>query len=81
MGLAYMLTFAFVHHPYLVCILFGMPSLHLFTLKGFLFSCFYTFLMLISKLMLISATARPKKSILSNVQVTITPELQTALIV
>ena len=31
----YMLTFAFIHHPYLVCILFGMPSLHLFT---FLFS-------------------------------------------
>ena len=26
-----MLTFAFMHHPYLVCILFGMPSLHLFT--------------------------------------------------
>ena len=23
-----MLTFAFMHHPYLVCILFGMPSLH-----------------------------------------------------
>ena len=26
-----MLTFAFMHYPYLVCILFGMPSLHLFT--------------------------------------------------
>ena len=25
-----MLTFAFIHHPYLVHILFGMPSLHLF---------------------------------------------------
>ena len=25
-----MLTFAFMHYPYLVCILFGMPSLHLF---------------------------------------------------
>ena len=25
----YMLTFAFMHYPYLVCILFGMPSLHL----------------------------------------------------
>ena len=26
-----MLTFAFMHYPYLVCMLFGMPSLHLFT--------------------------------------------------
>ena len=32
-----MLTFAFMHHPYLVCILFGMPSLHLYTFL--LFSC------------------------------------------
>ena len=30
---AYMLTFALMHHPFLVCILFGMPSLHL--------QCFY----------------------------------------
>ena len=30
-GFANMLTFAFVHYPYLVCILFGMPSLHRFT--------------------------------------------------
>ena len=30
-----MLTFAFMHHPYLVCILFGMPSLHLFTFLMF----------------------------------------------
>ena len=30
MGLANMLTFAFIHHTYLVCILFGMPSLHFF---------------------------------------------------
>ena len=34
-GFAYMLTFAFMHHPYLVCILFGMPSLHLFTFLMF----------------------------------------------
>ena len=34
-----MLIFAFMHHPYLVCIPFGMPSLHLFT---FLFSCYFT---------------------------------------
>ena len=26
-----MLTFAFMHYPYLVHVLFGMPSLHLFT--------------------------------------------------
>ena len=26
-----MFTYAFMHHPYLVCILFGKPSLHLFT--------------------------------------------------
>ena len=30
-----MLTFAFMHYPYLVCILFGMPSLHLFTFLMF----------------------------------------------
>ena len=46
-----MLTFAFMDYPCLVCILFGMPSLHPFT---FLFSCFYTFLVLIS------VTTRPK---------------------
>ena len=34
-----MLTFAFMHHPYLVCILFGMSSLHLFTFLVFLYSC------------------------------------------
>ena len=44
-GFANMLTFAFMHHPYLVGILFGMPSLHLLTFLMFLFSCFYTFLM------------------------------------
>ena len=31
-----MLTFAFMHYPYLVCLLFGMPSLHLFTFLMFL---------------------------------------------
>ena len=36
-----MLTFAFMHHPYLVCILFGMPSLHLLT-----FLMFFNFLFL-----------------------------------
>ena len=30
-GFANALTFVFMHHPYLVCILFGMPSLHIFT--------------------------------------------------
>ena len=35
-----MLTFAFMHHPYLVCIFFGMPSLHLFTF----FNVFFYFL-------------------------------------
>ena len=39
-----MLTFAFMHHPYLVCILFGMPSLHLFTfLMFFIFLFLYFF--------------------------------------
>ena len=42
-----MLTFAFMHHPYLVCILFGMPSLHLFT-----FLMFFLFLFSIVKLFL-----------------------------
>ena len=35
-----MLTFAFMHYPYLVCILFGMPSLHLFTFLMFSMSCY-----------------------------------------
>ena len=35
MGFANTLTFAFMHHPYLVCILFGMPFLHLFTFLMF----------------------------------------------
>ena len=39
-GFANTLTFAFMHHPYLVYILFGMPSLHLFTFLMFLFSCY-----------------------------------------
>ena len=67
----------------------SLPCLHTFwhaiptsfyIFNVFLFSCFYTFLMLVSNLMLISATARVK-SILSSVQVTTTPELETALIV
>ena len=37
-----MLTFAFMHYPYLVCILFGMPSLHLFTFLMFFKSLGYT---------------------------------------
>ena len=72
MGLI-MLTYAFIHHPYLVCIHFGMPSLH-FNVFIFLFLYFFDV-----NLMLISATARAKKSILSSVQVTTTPELETAL--
>ena len=67
-----MLTFAFVHYPYLICVLFGMPSLHLLTF--FLKSCFCTFLMLIS----ITVRPKPKKNISS---VTTTPELETALTV
>ena len=43
MGLCQYVTFAFMHPPYLVCILFGMPSLHLFTFLMFFISCFYTF--------------------------------------
>ena len=39
MGLCQYVTFAFMHHPYLICTLFGMPSLHLFT-----FSMFFVFL-------------------------------------
>ena len=42
-----MLTFAFMRYPYLVCLLFGMPSLHLFA-----------FLSLVS--VLFSVTVRPK---------------------
>ena len=35
------LTFAFMRHPYLVCIVFGMPSLHLSTVLMFAFSFFH----------------------------------------
>ena len=35
LNIANTLTFAFMHHPYLVSILYGMPSLHLL--------CFYFF--------------------------------------
>ena len=63
-----MLTFAFMRYPYLVCILFGMPSLHLFTFFMFFKSCFCTFLKLIS----VTVRPKPKKNISS---VTTTPEL------
>ena len=46
-----MLTFAFMHYPYLVRILFGMPSLHLFTFLMFFKSYFCTFF---------DVTVRPK---------------------
>ena len=32
-----------MHHLYLVCILFGMPSLHLFTFLMFFKSCIYIY--------------------------------------
>ena len=51
-----MLTFAFMHYPYLVRILFGMPSPHPFTFLMFFKSCFCTFLMLIS----VTDTHKPK---------------------
>ena len=51
MGLSQYVDFAFMHHPYLVCVRFGMPSLHLFTFVYFLFLCF---------LMVIPVTVRPK---------------------
>ena len=63
-----MLTFAFMHYPYLVCLLFGMPPLHLFTFLMFFKSCFCTFLMLIS----VTVRPKPKKNISS---LTATPEL------
>ena len=72
MGLCQYVTFAFMHPPYLVRILFGMPSLHLFTFLMFFISCFYTFLVLTS----VTATPRSKKSILSSVWVTTTPEFE-----
>ena len=62
--------------PYLVCILFGMPSLHLHTFLLFFKSCFDTFLMLIS----VTVRPKPKKNISfkCNHNPT-TPELETAL--
>ena len=52
-------TFAFLHSPYLVRILFGMPSLHLFTFLMFLFLVSILFLVLIS----VTATPKSKKSV------------------
>ena len=40
-ALPILLTFAFMHHLYLVCILFGMPSLHFFTLIFYFLVRFY----------------------------------------
>ena len=37
-----MLTFAFMHHPCLDCILFGIPSLHLFTSLMFFYFLVHT---------------------------------------
>ena len=47
-GFAKTLTFAFMDHPYLVCILFGMPSLHLF----YIFNVFYFLVILYIKVFL-----------------------------
>ena len=59
-------TFDFMHHPYLVCICFGMLSLHLLHFWLFQFLFLYSF-----------GTARPnsKKCTVSSVQVNTTPEL------
>ena len=58
-----------LYHPYLVCILFGMPSLHPFTFLMFLKVLFLCF---------ISVTVRPKhKNNISSI--TTTPKLKTAL--
>ena len=69
MGLCQYVTFAFMHPPYLVRILFGMPSLHLFT-----FLMFFLFLVSILFLVLISVTATPKSK--NSVWVTTTPEFE-----
>ena len=41
MGLCLYVDLCFMHHPYLVCILFGMPSLHLFTFLMFFYFLVY----------------------------------------
>ena len=46
MGLCQYMTFAFMHPPYLVRILFGLPSLHLFTFLMFFISCMFLFIYL-----------------------------------
>ena len=68
-----MLTFAFMHHPYLVCTLFGMPSLHLFTFLMFfifLFLHFFDVNLKIEEYLSLSVATEYT-----------TPELETALIV
>ena len=71
MGLCQYIDLCF-HASSLACLhTFGRPSLHLFTFFMFLFSCFYTFLVLIS------VTARPKsKKCFLKCMVTTTPELE-----
>ena len=49
-----------MHHPYLVCILFGMPSLHLFTFFNVLFLYFFDVNLSIDSGSMISVTVRPK---------------------
>ena len=58
-----MFTFAFMHYPYLVRILLGMPSLHLLTFLMFFFLSlvFVLFLMLTS--VTVTVTPKPKKNI------------------
>ena len=65
-----MLTFAFMHYPYLVCILFGMPSLHLFTFLMF-FKSFIMMITVTAKIIItITATTPPMMaSVLSAVVV------------
>ena len=63
-------TFTIISSVYLVCILFGMPSLQSFTFLMFK-SCFGTFLILLS------VTVRPKPN--KTGVLTTTPELEKAL--
>ena len=70
MGLCQYVDLCFRALSLLVCILFGMPSLHIFTFLMFFKSCFCTFFL---------SYSQPKPKNISSV--TTTPELETALTV
>ena len=55
-GLGFVNLPSLLYHSYLVCIPFGMPSLHLFTFLMFFKSCIYTNIVILQAVCFITAT-------------------------